>query len=303
MIPSFQEFMHPLLAYLAAHPMGAQVSEVYSAVAGAVGVSQAECSILLPSGTQALYKNRIGWAHDRLKRAGFSTSPKRGTWKITEEGLAFANAHPSGISDEEKKRLAYPPSARTKKTENGDEASLEAPDTPDDSTRSPTERIETAVQEVEDSVTSELLEIIGRATPLFFENLVLDLLHAMGYGTSRTDLQRVGGSGDGGIDGIISLDRLGLQKVYVQAKRWKGSVGRPELQAFYGALAGRRATKGVFITTSHYTREAQDFAKDLSETIVTVDGQELGALMIEHGVGVDHKALKLPRVDSDYFED
>lgn len=124
----------------------------------------------------------------------------------------------------------------------------------------------------------------------------------MGYGTSRTDLQRVGGSGDGGIDGIISLDRLGLEKVYVQAKRWQNPVGRPEVQGFYGALAGQRANKGVFITTSTFTTQAVEFANSV-ERIVLVDGKRLTALMTEHGVGVSHRVLKVPKVDSDYFDE
>ena len=140
--------------------------------------------------------------------------------------------------------------------------------------------------------------------PGFFEILVLDLLHAMGYGTRRDDLRRVGGSGDGGIDGIITLDKLGLEKVYVQAKRWTNTVGRPDIQAFYGALAGRHARKGVFITTSTYSREATEFADSVSDSIVLVDGRLLANLMIEHRVGVDHeRTIRIPRLDSDYFDD
>jgi len=124
----------------------------------------------------------------------------------------------------------------------------------------------------------------------------------MGYGASRADLQRVGGSGDGGIDGIISLDRLGLEKVYVQAKRWQGSVGRPELQAFYGALAGQKARKGIFITTSSYTAQALDFARSV-EGLVLVDGRRLAALMIDHDVGVTARTVRIPKIDSDYFDE
>jgi len=147
-----------------------------------------------------------------------------------------------------------------------------------------------------------LIDSILSASPRFFENLVLDLLHAMGYGTSRTDLQRVGGTGDEGIDGIISLDRLGLEKVYVQAKRWQNSVGRPDVQGFYGALRGQRANKGVFITTSAFTAQAIDFAGSI-EGLVLVDGQRLAALLIEHGVGVANRAVSVPKLDSDYFEE
>jgi restriction system protein len=169
-------------------------------------------------------------------------------------------------------------------------------------TQSPDEALEQALLEIRESVAAELLDVILNATPRFFENLVLDLLHAMGYGTSRTDLQRVGGVGDEGIDGIISLDRLGLEKVYVQAKRWQNSVGRPDVQAFYGALRGQRANKGVFITTSSFTAQAIDFAKSI-EGLVLVDGAKLAALMIEHAVGVTNRTLSVPKVDADYFEE
>lgn len=159
------------------------------------------------------------------------------------------------------------------------------------------------MEELNDSGASELLDLIGNASPSFFEHLVLDFLHALGYGTSRADLSKVGGSGDGGIDGIISLDRLGLEKVYVQAKRWPNNVGRPEIQGFFGALAGRHAMKGVFITTSSFSREARDYAQQVSDSIVLPDGSRLARLMIEHGVGVTHRPLKIAQVDSDYFED
>jgi restriction system protein len=139
-------------------------------------------------------------------------------------------------------------------------------------------------------------------SPEYFETIVLDLLHKMGYGSSRADLLRVGRSGDGGIDGVISLDRLGLEKVYVQAKRWQGSVGRPDVQGFYGALAGQRANKGVFITTSTFSQQAIDFAKSV-ERIVLVDGNKLADLMIEHEVGVTLRSLRVPKLDSDYFEE
>ena len=152
------------------------------------------------------------------------------------------------------------------------------------------------------SVTGELVDMLSQVSPEYFETIVLDLLHKMGYGTSRSDLLRVGRSGDGGIDGVISLDRLGLEKVYVQAKRWQGSVGRPDVQAFYGALAGQRANKGVFITTSSFSQQAIEFAKSV-ERIVLVDGAKLADLMIDHEVGVTLKSLRVPKLDADYFEE
>jgi restriction system protein len=169
--------------------------------------------------------------------------------------------------------------------------------------RTPDERIEGAVTELRESTAKDLLERVLRSTPEFFEQLVLTLLHALGYGTSLADLQHVGRTGDGGIDGVISLDRLGLEKVYLQAKRWKNSVGRPEVQGFYGALAGRRATKGVMITTAGYTPQAQEFAESASDKIVLVDGARLTQLMIDYRVGVSHKAVQIPRIDSDFFDD
>lgn len=146
--------------------------------------------------------------------------------------------------------------------------------------------------------------MISQSSPAFFEQLVLDLLVAMGYGASRKSLQHTGRSGDGGIDGIISLDRLGLEKVYVQAKRWQNQVSRPDVQGFFGALAGRRANKGVFITTSGFSREAREFAKQASDGLVLIDGAQLARLMIEFKVGVSiERGITIARVDTDYFED
>jgi len=167
---------------------------------------------------------------------------------------------------------------------------------------SPDDRLDEALRELRASVGAELLDSIFASSPTFFEALVLDLLHAMGYGTSRSDLRRVGGAGDGGIDGVISLDRLGLEKVYVQAKRWQNQIGRPEVQGFYGALAGQRAKKGVFITTSSFSTPAIEFARSV-EGVVLVDGPRLTDLMIEYGVGVTHRTIQVPKLDSDYFEE
>ena len=293
-IPSFSELIDPLLRHLASHPEGVRAAEAYEAVADAVGITEEERQELLPSGLQARYKNRIAWAHDRLKRDGLSAAPRRGLWKVTEKGRQLVVTHPDALPNSEVRRLAYPSRASTP---DPDPAPQPQP------TLGPEERIEEAVQELNDSAASDLLAHIFENSPTFFEAVVLDVLHAMGYGTSRSDLQRLGGSGDGGIDGVIALDALGLEKVYVQAKRWKDKVGRPTIQGFFGALAGRRATKGVFITTSDYTREAEEYAQEVSDSIVLVDGLRLTKLMIEHGCGVTHKTVRIPRIDSDYFEE
>jgi restriction system protein len=299
-IPSYYRFIDPLLRYLARHLDGVSKSEADEAVADLLGLSSDDRTQRLPSGKQLVYKNRMGWAHDRLKRAGLSTSPRFGLWQLTSAGAAFVKKYPKALPEAEVIRLSnmYKDGEALK-----DGGTPLPPATQAASvTLSPSERIEHALAELRESLSRDLLELIGQAPPAFFENLVLDLLHSMGYGTSRDALVQVGGSGDGGIDGIISLDRLGLEKVYVQAKRWKNTVGRPEIQGFYGALAGRRANKGVFITTSAFSKEAHDFATQV-EKIVLVDGSHLTALMIEHGVGVSHQQLKLPKLDSDYFED
>jgi restriction system protein len=314
-VPSYDRFIEPLLRFLAQHSDGATIAEAYDALANAMKLSPEDRAEMLPSGTQAVYKNRIGWAHDRLKRGGLSSSPRRGFWKLTDEGVGLVakNKHFAvdalgnlTISDEDLERLvSVDRTSRLKPKRDGTVVGstvVMGPASPP-AKESPEERIEAALTELRDSVARDLLELIGRAPPEFFEKLVLELLHKMGYGTSRSALQRTGGSGDGGIDGIISLDRLGLEKVYIQAKRWKNTVGSPEIQGFMGALQLQGAAKGVFVTTGAFTRDATQAATKARGTIVLVDGERLSALMIDNGVGVSHKALTVPKVDSDYFDE
>ena len=311
-VPTYDRFIEPILRFLAEHPQGAPAREAHEAAAARLGLSDAARAELLPSGIQPVYKNRAGWAHDRLKRAGLSTSPRRGFWRITERGLAFVRQHGQSVAETEIEKIAQDFMDVVLKDRQPDGSPATSLAVANSTTgispvplavASPDDRLEQALAELRGSVSRELLEAISGATPQFFEALVLDLLHAMGYGTNRSDLQRVGGPGDAGIDGIISLDRLGLEKVYVQAKRWKDSntVGRPDVQAFYGALAGQRANKGVFITTSSFASPAIEFARSV-ERIVLVDGARLAALMIEHGVGVSNRTVAVPKLDADYFE-
>ena len=305
-VPTYDRFIEPVLRFLALHPAGVPAKEAHVVAAHSLGVSEQDRDELLPSGSQLVYKNRAGWAHDRLKRAGLSSSPRRGTWQITQEGLKFSANHPHPFAAELATELAKGfVEVRLKKL-NGDIITLETenPDSPiqEDAISSPDDRLGQALKELRESAQSDLIEAIAKVSPTFFESIVLDLLHRMGYGATREDLQRVGGSGDGGIDGIISLDRLGLEKVYVQAKRWQNSVGRPELQAFYGALAGHKARKGVFITTSSFTAQASEFARSV-EGIVLVDGTRLASLMVQHEVGVNSRIVRIPKIDSDYFDE
>ena len=303
-VPTYDHFIEPLLRFLAEHRTGAAIADVYEALAARMKLTPEDRIVLLPSRSQPLFKNRIGWAHDRLKRASLSESPRRGFWKLTTEGLKLAAKYKVLPEDEVERIWNVDRSFRLKPRKDGAAESSSAAELPTSEVKTgPEERIDAALMELRHSVARDLLENIGNAPPEFFEQLVLDLLHAMGYGTSRSDLQRVGGSGDGGIDGIISLDRLGLEKVYVQAKRWKNTVGSPEIQGFMGALQLQGATKGVFITTSTFTKDAKQAAAKARGSIVLVDGEQLSVLMMDHGVGVSHKALQLPKIDNDYFEE
>lgn len=305
-VPTYDLFIEPVLRYLAAHPEGVPAKAAHEAAADVLGISDEDRQELLPSGAQLIYKNRAGWAHDRLKRAGLSSSPRRGTWKITQEGLEFMAKHPDPFPSQTSTELAMGYIGVRLRSQPQDGGNAEHRTTGlsvvSSAVASPDDRLGEALREIRQAAESELLDLLGNVSPSFFETIVLDLLHAMGYGTSRTDLQRVGGAGDGGIDGVISLDRLGLEKVYVQAKRWQSSVGRPDLQAFYGALAGHKARKGVFITTSTYTAQAVEFARSV-EGIVLVDGLRLSGLMIDHEIGVNARVLRIPKIDSDYFDE
>ncbi len=302
-VPTYDKFIEPILRYLADHPEGAPARDAYEAAAATLMISETDRDELLPSGAQAVYKNRAGWAHDRLKRAGYSASHHRGFWQLTEAGLSLAKKHSGSLPDSLVEEIA------TVNTEVKLGGGVVAVTQPENSTSaipnpvsSPDDRLEAAVAELRASTRTELIDALSKVTPKFFERIVLDVLHKLGYGMSRADIQHVGRSADGGIDGVISLDRLGLEKVHVQAKRWQNSVGRPEVQAFYGALAGQRANKGVFITTSTFTAQAVEFAKSV-ERVVLVDGVKLAELMIDFEVGVTMRPVRVPKLDSDYFEE
>jgi restriction system protein len=304
-VPTYDKFIEPILRYLANHPEGVAAHDVHEAAADALGLDEAERQKLIASG-QPAYKNRAGWAHDRLKRAGLSSSLRRGHWQLTSEGRSFAASHPAPLSSSELERIAMGfMNVRLRSSSDAtaldDEVSAEPP-IASSATASPDDRLEQALNELRDATAADLLDNLLQVSPNRFEVIVLDVLHRLGYGTSRSDLQRVGGSGDGGIDGVISLDKLGLEKVYVQAKRWQDTVGRPQLQAFYGALAGQKAKRGVFITTSNFTTQAKDFANSV-EGVVLVDGLRLVHLMIDNEVGVTSRQFRVPKLDSDYFDE
>ena len=209
--------------------------------------------------------------------------------------------HPKQFSIDLIKQIALV-SKNSNKTLNDSPSETNAALTETELTQSPEDRLNSALKEIKQSTQSDLLELLSNVSPTYFETVVLDVLHKMGYGADRTDLQRVGQTGDEGIDGIISLDKLGLEKIYVQAKRWQNNIGRPDLQAFYGALAGQKAKKEIFITTSDYTKQAREYANTI-EGLVIVNGSRLAELMIEYEVGVSAKTIFVPKIDSDYFEE
>ena len=305
-VPTYDQFIEPILRYLAEHPEGVAAKDAHEAAAVALQLSVEDRAQLLSSGVQRMYKNRAGWAHDRLKRAGLSSTPKHAFWRPTAEGLAFIKAHPLPFSGDAVQTLAMGFLGVKLKAQTAIGVAVVATpiqlSTQPVSVASPDDQLGQAVADLRQTAINNLLEILATVSPGFFETIVLDLLHRMGYGANRTDLQKVGGSGDAGVDGIISLDRLGMEKVYVQAKRWQQVVGRPDLQAFYGALAGQKAKKGVFITTSAFTAQAKDFVKSV-EGIVLVDGQRLSELMIECELGITSRTIKIPKIDSDYFDE
>jgi restriction system protein len=300
-VPSYFEFIEPLLRVLYDHPDGLKTSDAYEEVADNVGLSAEQRAEMLPSGSQETYKNRIGWAHDRLKRADLSQSAELGVWQLTSKGAQLIEENPEALDDETINRIYRGKTSEASSTltrDTGDSA------TEDEQKKTPDERIDAAICELKESVSDELLKLIHNRSAEFFEHLVLDVLQAMGYGTGENSIGHKGASHDGGIDGVISLDQLGLEKIYVQAKRWQNnSVGRPDLQKFYGALSERQASKGVFITTSTFSTAAEEFADSISDSIVLVNGAELTDLMISYGVGIrSERTVEVVDIDRDYFE-
>lgn len=310
-LPSYVHFTGPLLQYLGDQHGPVRPRDAYDALAQRLGLSEEDRTARLPSGGQSVLQNRVGWAQDALKRAGLSSAPARGTWLITDAGRKLLEKHGGQIPPAEMARISTVSRDVSLRVLTGATASTDqqAPiqvaalggEVTEDG-RSPREQIEAALAQIRGSVAQDLLESITKQTPTEFEDLVLDVLHGLGYGMSREALQRTGRSGDGGIDGVVALDRLGLQKVYVQAKKWQGQVGAPAVQGFKGALQLRGADKGVLITSGTISGPAQDAARQARGAVVLIDGARLAELMIEHGIGVASEVLRIPKIDTDYFE-
>ncbi|MFG6439296.1 restriction endonuclease [Pelomonas margarita] len=265
-------------------------------------LSQEEQTELLPSGQQAVFTNRVAWARFYLKKAGLIDSPRRGSLKITERGLSVLANSPTTIDN---KFLDQYQEFKEFRESSKSPQMVQSPTSTEEELQTPEENLEQAHQRIRSELAEELLQKILVCSPAFFEHLVVELLVKMGYGGSRKDAgERVGQSGDGGIDGIIKEDRLGLDTIYIQAKRWQGTVGRPEIQKFVGALSGQRAKKGVFIATSRFTADAIEYVSLIETKVVLIDGGKLAALMIDFDVGVSTQATYvIKKIDSDYFEE
>jgi len=282
-----------------AHPL----SEARTRLAAEFNLTQAEQDELFPSGRQSRFSNRVAWAKVYLEAAGLIDSPQRGHFLLTPRGHEVLKAPPARIDI---KFLAkYPEFVefRKPKRETQEQSIPTAPEAA--GTETPEEALEAAHAMIEASLASEILARVKAGSPAFFERLVVELLLKMGYGGSRADAgQAIGKGGDEGIDGVISEDRLGLDIVYLQAKRWEGSVGRPEIQKFVGALHGKRAKKGVFITTGTFTGEAMAYVEHIDPKVVLIDGRRVAELMVDFEVGVTTiRTFHVKRVDSDYFEE
>jgi len=298
-VPGFQELMLPLLRVCSdgnEWSMGA----VRGLVGDQLGLSDEDRKELLPSGTQPRFNNRVAWAKVYLERAGLLTKTRRGHFKISADGEKVLASPPAIIDIPYLSQFEGFDDFRAKAVE-ADAPSVGGPA----SSETPEEQLQYAHKRLCDDLAVQLLKSISEMSPEFFEKLVLELMLAMGYGGSRDESGSVTNAGaDEGIDGIINEDQLGLDTIYLQAKRWQGTVGRPEIHKFVGALHGRRARKGVFLTTSSFSRDAIEYADTIETKVVLIDGQRLAELMIKHNVGcTPSQTFVVKKLDSDFFSE
>ncbi|MGF6845600.1 restriction system protein [Chitinophaga sp. W3I9] len=303
-IPDYQTIMLPLLKQLSDRKEYL-FKDVIALLGKQFKLTEEEMSELLPSGQSLLFANRVGWARTYLKKAGLLDSPRRGVVCITERGLQVLKGNPKKIDNNLLKQFPeFVEFQNIKKEESG---SLEQLDTTQVEKQTPEETIDLAYQSIRQSLAQELIDTVRRLSPAFFERLVVELLVKMGYGGSMKDAGKaIGKTGDEGIDGTIKEDKLGLDIIYIQAKRWQAGniVGRPELHKFVGALAGQGAKKGIFITTSSFSKDALNYAPKNETKIVLIDGVQLAQLMIDYNLGVSvQRSYDIKRLDNDYFEE
>jgi len=297
-VPDFQSFFKPLLE-IAADVKEHSMKEARELIAKNMNLSEADLKELLPSGTQTKYDNRIAWAKSYFVQAKVLEAPRRAYFRITDRGLELLkkgyNRIDIKILNQYPEFVEFHTMKAASSTDNGQQDTLHL--------ETPEETLQKAYQNIRSDLAAEILEKIKSNSPLFFERLVVDIMISLGYGGSRADAGKsIGQSGDEGIDGIIKEDRLGLDVIYLQAKRWDGTVGRPEVQKFVGALHGKRAKKGVFITTGRFSDEALRYVESIDPKVILIDGRTLTELIIDHGLGTSTTAkYEIKRIDTDYF--
>ena len=296
-IPNFQTLMLPLLKALA-DKQEHSMKDVTTTLSDQFNLSEDERNIASEVSGQPVMYNRTAWAKTYLKRAGLIEQTRRGFFRVSESGEEVLKSAPPAINIKFLRQFA-----EFEETQKQPEALQKDQSLPEIQTETPDELIDSGAKAIRAALSDEILQRIKGCSPAFFERLVVELLVKMGYGGSRQDAGRaIGRSGDEGIDGVIHEDRLGLDVIYLQAKRWEGVVGRPEIQKFVGALQGQRAKKGVFITTSDFTKEAVEYVRNIDNKVVLINGALLANLMIDHDVGVSLAATyEIKKIDSDYF--
>lgn len=298
MIPDYQSVMLPLLKY-AGDKNEHHIRDAIEQLANEFDLTEEESKEFVPSGQQLTFDNRVSWAKTYLKKAGLVESTRRGYFRITERGVNVLEDRPDKINMKYLER--YPEFTEFRNSSKS--VSEESGDVQEYEESTPEELMGIGHRKLQNDLAYELLDNIKRCSPSFFERLVIDLLVKIGYGGSREDAGKaIGKSGDEGIDGIIKEDKLGLDIIYVQAKKWENPVSRPEIQKFAGALQGQRAKKGIFITTSTFSKNAIEYVSMIDSKIVLIDGKQLAKLMIENDVGVSRiVSYEIKKIDSDYF--
>ncbi len=301
MIPDFQTIMLPLLEFLE-DKVEHNLQELIKKISDKFELNEEERKELLPSGNQAIINNRVGWARTYLKKAGLLESPKRANFIITDKGLEILKSKPDKINIAFLKKL--PKFKEWQAEYNLREKKDIIQDTEIETERTPQELLEYSTQKLTNELSIELLDVVKNCSPSFFETLVIDLLVKMGYGGSRKEAgQALGKSGDGGIDGIINEDKLGLDTIYIQAKKWENIVPVKEIRDFAGALLGKKARKGIFISTSSFPQSAYEYVKNIEHKIILIDGKKLTEMMIENNIGLSTQIVyEVKKIDIDYFE-
>ena len=300
-IPDFQTLMLPFLRF-ASDGNEHAMSEAREALAEQFGLTAEQRAALLPSGRQAVFDNRVAWAKVYLQRAGLLDSPRRGHFRISDRGREVLRDPPDRITIRYLERFPEFIEFRSVGKEKKEPVDVSSPEAEGET---PEEMLESAYLRLRSDTAAELLKRVKGCSPKFFEGLVVEVLLKMGYGGSRREAgEAIGRAGDEGIDGIVNEDRLGLDVIYLQAKKWDGTVGRPEIQKFVGALHGKRAKKGIFLTTGSFSSEAAQYVANIDPKVVLIDGQQLADLMIEFNVGVSQTDIyEVKRIDSDYFSE